>query len=168
MACPCTLSPFCLHTGFTQVSGEMTPEQSWTSQCIAVSAQTLLDLPQMTTLWWFGLVSNKIRSSGATSHWVCTLKSHACGAPISTDSSQIWFVCESRCQAQMPSHQKFSRSIWRCFKPWWAFCCRCICFNYIALKIEGVTFSPPQYPNTAILLLTNMRGNRAEREEKVL
>lgn len=47
------------------------------------------------------------------------------------------------------------------------FCCKCICFNNMTLKIERVTltFSPPQYPNVATLLLTNMRGKRAEREE---
>lgn len=121
MASPCRLSPLCLHTGFTPVSGDMAPEQSWMPQCIAVSVETPPHLPQMITLRCFGLVSNEIWSSGASSYKVCALKSHACGAPFSTYSSQIWFVCESRCQTQMPSHQKFSRSTLRCFKPRRAF-----------------------------------------------
>lgn len=80
------------------------------------------------------LVSNKIWSSGASSHKVCALKSHACGVPFSTDSSQIWFVCESRCQTQMPSNQKFSRSTWRSFKPRWAFLLQAYLFQRYHIK----------------------------------
>lgn len=134
MASPCRLSPCCLHTGFTPVLGDMAPKQSWMPQCIAVSVETLPDLPQMITLWCFGLVSNEIWSSGASSYKVCALKSQACGAPFSTDSSQIWFVCESRCQTQMPSHQKLSRSTLRCFKPLWEFLLQAYLFQLYHTK----------------------------------
>lgn len=89
-------------------------------QRIAGSAQTLPDRPQIITLRCFVLVSKEIWISRVSSHQVCALKSRACGAPSGTGSSQIWFVFESRCQTQMPSHQKPSRSTWMCFRPWWA------------------------------------------------
>lgn len=168
MASPCRLSPFCRPTGFIPVSGDTAPEQSRISQCVAVSAQTLPDVPQMIMLWHFGLVSNKIWSSGTSPHKVCALESHAWGVPFSTDSSQIWFVCESRCQnarIKCP-HTRSSPGqhggVSRDDEHFW---CRHICFNNVTLKTERITFSPSQHPNTATLLLTNLRGNRAEKEE---
>lgn len=91
-----SLPPCWFHTSFRW-------DGTWTELDVSVYSCLIWQIYlRWSHFWCFGLVSNEIWSSGASSHKVCALKSHACGAPFSTDSSQIWFVCESRCQTQMP------------------------------------------------------------------